>query len=88
MGRVTAITYEFLPGQIFTDPYLTEPAGRDGEGRKSRPTWVVVAFRSAKDGLTHLALLAVTMQPPRSGCAALQIPDTGARRAGLNNLRC
>ncbi len=41
-------------------------------GRKSRPTCVVVAVRSAKDGLTHLALLAVTTQPPQLDRAAMK----------------
>lgn len=54
-------------------------------GRKSRPTCVVIAVRDAKDGLTHLALLVVTTQPPQSDRGAIEVPDTEARRAGLSD---
>jgi hypothetical protein len=43
----------------------------------------VLAVRDEARGLTHLALLAITSQPPTAGQAALQIPDTEKRRAGL-----
>jgi len=80
---------EFLAGQIIPYPYLWGWQNDRGEteGRKSRPTCVVVAVRSAKDGLTHLALLAVTTQPPQSDRAALEVPDIEARRAGLSDLK-
>lgn len=80
---------EFLPGQIIAYPYLWGWQDERGEteGRKSRATCVVVAVRSTKDGLTHLALLAVTTQPPQSNRAAMEIPDTEARRAGLSDLK-
>ncbi len=80
---------EFVPGQIISYPYLWSWQDERGEteGRKSRPTCVVVAVRSAKDGLTHLALLAVTTQPPQTDRAALEIPDTEAHRAGLSGLK-
>jgi hypothetical protein len=42
---------------------------------------------NAKDGLTHLALLAVTTQPPESDRGAIQVHDTEARRAGLSDLK-
>ena len=89
MAKVTAISREFLPGQIIAYPYLWAWQNDRGEtdGRKSRPTCVVVAVRSAKDGLTHLALLAVTTQPPQLDRAAIEVPDTEARRAGLTDLK-
>lgn len=52
----------FLPGQVISYPYLWARQHERGEteGRKSRPTCVVIAVRGARDGLTHLALLAIT----------------------------
>src|SRR6185312_5399397 len=84
VAKVTAMSRELLPGQIIAYPYLWAWQNDRGEtdGRKSRPTCVVVAVRSAKDGLTHLALLAVTTQPPQLDRAAIEVPDTEARRAG------
>lgn len=82
---------EFLPGQIIAYPYLWgwQDDRGETEGRKSRPTCVVVAVRSAKDNCTHLALLAVTAQPPQPERTAVEIPDTEIRRAGLSDLqRC
>lgn len=57
------------------------------EDRKSRPNCVVVAVRGATDGLTRLALLAVTTQPPQPNRVAIEIPETEARRAGLTDLK-
>lgn len=82
---------EFLPGQIIAYPYLWAWQQERGEteGRKIRPTCVVVAVRGASDGFKHLVLLAITTQPPQSGRVALDIPDIERRRAGLGDLsRC
>ena len=57
------------------------------EGRKTRPICVVVAVRGANDGLTHLALLAITTQPPQTDRIALEVPDIECRRAGLSDLK-
>ena len=80
---------ELVPGQIIGYPYLWARQQDRGEteGRKSRPTCVVVAVRSATDGLTHLALLAVTTQPPQSDRTAIEVPETEVRRAGLSDLK-
>jgi len=83
MGR------EILLGQIIAYPYLwawQEERG-ETEGRKVRPTCVVVAVKGANDGLTHLALLAITTQPPQYGRLSLDIPDIERRRAGLGDLK-
>lgn len=82
---------EFLPGQIIAYPYLWAWQQERGEteGRKTRPTCVVVAVRGASDGLRYLVLLAITTQPPQSGRVALDIPDIERRRASLGDLsRC
>lgn len=54
----------------------------ESEGRKERPVCVAVATRSA-DGLTHLALLAITGTPPRADQRAVEIPPLEIRRLGL-----
>lgn len=73
---------EYLP-----DPYLWawQQDRGETEGRKSRPTCVVVAVRGVNDGLTHLALLAITTQPPQGGRMALDIPEIERKRAGLGD---
>lgn len=80
---------EFLPGQVIDYPYLWAWQHERGEteGRKVRPTCVVVAVRGSNDGLTHLALLAITTQPPQADRIALEVSDIECRRAGLGNLK-
>lgn len=80
---------EFLPGQVIAYPYLWAWQHERGEteGRKARPTCVVVAVRGAKDGLTHLALLAITTQPPQADRVALEVSDMECRRAGLGDFK-
>jgi len=65
---------EFRPGEVISYPYLWAWKQQRGEteGRKQRPVCVVFAIRSAADGNTHLALLAITTPtaadgPDRSG---------------------
>jgi len=57
-------------------------AGRP-EGRKQRPVCVVIAVRG-RDGLTHLALLAISSRPPGGNQTALEVPEIECRRAGLS----
>ncbi|CAN7741749.1 MULTISPECIES: hypothetical protein [Mesorhizobium] len=79
----------FLPGQVISYPYLWAWQHERGEteGRKSRPTCVVIAVRGARDGLTHLALLAITTQPPTSDRIGLEVSAIECRRAGLTDLK-
>ena len=80
---------EYLPGQIITYPYLWawQQDRGETEGRKNRPTCVVIAVRGVNDGLTHLALLAITTQPPQRDRMALDIPEIERKRAGLGDLK-
>jgi hypothetical protein len=80
---------EFRPGEVISYPYLWAWQQQRGEteGRKQRPVCVVIAIHSAKDGNTHLALLAITTQPPQTGRIALEIPDIERKRAGLGDLK-
>ena len=79
----------FLPGQVISYPYLWAWQYERGEteGRKSRPTCVVIAFRGPGDGLTHLALLAITTQPPPADRVGLEVSAIECRRAGLTDLK-
>lgn len=81
-----AIDETLKPGAILTYPYLWKWQVERGEteGRKSRPTCVIIALLG-KDGLTHLALLAISSQSPREGQLAIEIPEFERRRAGLSD---
>jgi hypothetical protein len=73
-------------GSIISYPYLWA-AQRDAgetEGRKSRPTCLVLRIHDAERNVHHLMLLAISSQPPNKDQAALEIPDTERRRAGLS----
>ena len=56
------------------------------EGRKDRPICVAVSSRG-NDGLTHLALLAITGTPPRADQLAVEIPALEIRRLGLSEFK-
>jgi hypothetical protein len=80
---------KFRPGEVISYPYLWAWQQQRGEteGRKRRPVCVVIAIRGTSDGNTHLALLAITSQPPQAGRSALEIPDIERKRAGLGELK-
>src|SRR5689334_3180926 len=88
-AKATTMSHEFRPGEVFSYPYLWAWQQQRGEteGRKPRPVCVVIAIRSASDGNSHLALLAITTQPPQTGRIALEIPDIERKRAGLSDLK-
>lgn len=44
---------------------------------------MVIAVRG-RDGLTHLALLAISSRPPGGNQTALEVPEIECRRAGLS----
>lgn len=69
-------------------PYLWLWQSQRGEeeGRKSRPVCVAIASQGA-DGLTHLALLAITGTAPRADQLAVEIPPLEIRRIGLSEFK-
>ena len=73
----------FRQGDVLSYPYLWHWQAARGEtgGRKDRPACVVLPLQ--KGGETHLFLLAITSTPPRADQAAVEIPETEQRRAGL-----
>jgi len=82
------MTDDLRPGAIVQYPYLWKWQQERGEteGRKDRPVCVVLAVRDS-DGLTHLALLAISSRPPDSEQAAIEVPEIECRRGGLNDLK-
>lgn len=74
-------------GTVIEYPYLWkwQAERHETEGRKDRPVCVLSAIVNAADGCTHLALFAISSQPPRSGQRAIEIPQTECRRAGLSD---
>ncbi|TWG89376.1 hypothetical protein L598_008500000030 [Mesorhizobium sp. J18] len=75
------------PGTIVTYPYLWkwQADQHETEGRKDRPTCVIATLVHQQDELTHLVLLAISSQPPRSDQRAFEIPEIECRRAGLSD---
>lgn len=58
----------------------------EAEGRKERPVCVAVAAKGP-DGLTHLALLAITGTPPRADQRAVELPALEIRRLKLSEFK-
>ncbi|MBB5577143.1 hypothetical protein [Rhizobium paranaense] len=58
---------KFRPGEVITYPSLWawQPQCGETEGRKPRPVCVIIAIGSSA-GDKHLALLAITTQPPQA----------------------
>ncbi len=80
---------EFRPGDVIAYPYLWkwQSARGETEGRKTRPVCVVIAVANPRDGLTHLAMLAISSSPPVAEGMALEVPEIECRRAGLSDLK-
>ena len=81
---------ELRSGAIVSYSYLWKWQRERGEteGRKDRPVCVVIAVRGPQDGLTHLALLAISSRPPQPDQIALEIPEIECRRGGLDDIKC
>ena len=71
-------------GQVFDYHYLWKWQAERGEteGRKKRPSCVVVVVTN-QVGQHVMFIAPITSKVPGSGRAALEIPQTEARRAGL-----
>jgi hypothetical protein len=82
--RASIETGDLIPAY----PYLWRWQSQSGEeeGRKNRPVCVAIAARGA-DGLTHLALLAITGTAPRADQFAVEIPPLEIRRIGLSEFK-
>lgn len=82
------MTGDLRPGTIVQYPYLWKWQQERGEteGRKDRPVCVILAVRGS-DGLTHLALLAISSRQPGSEQVAIEAPEIECRRGGLSDLK-
>ena len=72
-------------GQVFDYHYLWkwQADGGETEGRKKRPSCVVIVVTN--DAGHHIMFIApITSKTPEQGRAALEIPETEARRARLD----
>ena len=80
-----AMSIDLRPGDIVRYPYLWrwQRDRNETAGRKDRPVCVIVAARG-RDGLTHLALLAISSREPSADQGATEIPEIECRRAGLS----
>ncbi len=77
----------FVTGDIVQSyPYLWRRERDRGEdaGRKDRPVCVAVAMKD-RDGLTHMALLAITGSEPMTGQSAVELTALEIRRIGLRS---
>ena len=57
------------------------------EGRKDRPSVIVLAVDRASDGATVVTVLPVTHTPPRDPASAIEIPAAIKRHLGLDDHR-
>lgn len=73
-------------GSVVHYPYLWAVQHRNGEtqGRKDRPVCVLLRLADREKDFHHLILLAISSKPPDTGQAALELPETEKRRAGLD----
>lgn len=75
------------PGHVFRYHYLwhwQKEAG-ETEGRKKRPCCVTIVVRN-EQGQHVLFLAPITSKSPTAGRLAIEIPETEARRAGLDTV--
>lgn len=75
------------PGQVFEYHFLwySEKLFGRTEGRKKRPCCVTIIVANAK-GQHILFIAPITSKSPEKGRIALEIPETEARRAGLDTV--
>ncbi len=61
-------------------------AGQD-EGRKDRPSVIILAVERPADGATVVTVLPITHSPPTRAAAAVEIPGPVKRHLGLDDQR-
>lgn len=76
-------------GLVISYAYLwrhERQAGRD-EGRKDRPSVIVLAVERQLDGATIVTVLPITHSPPAVPAAAVEVPVAVKRHLGLDDRR-
>lgn len=77
------------PGLVINYAYLwhqEHEAGQE-EGRKDRPSVIVLTVERDSDGATVVVVLPITHTPPRDAATAIEIPATIKRHLGLDDER-
>jgi len=76
------------PGLVVSYSYLWRDEYKAGheEGRKDRPSVIVLALEQANDG-TLVTVLPITHSPPSDPDAAIEIPPRVKRHLGLDDDR-
>lgn len=72
-------------GSVVLYPYLWEREQQRGETEGRKPRETAVGLRLEREGEDDaLILLSITSTPPKSGEAAVEVPETERHRAGLD----
>jgi hypothetical protein len=77
------------PGLVISYAYLwhfEQQAGQD-EGRKDRPSVIVLAVERQADETAEVTVLPITHSPPADPAAAVEIPAAVKRHLGLDDDR-
>jgi|SRR6516165_4935128 hypothetical protein len=77
------------PGLVISYAYLwhhEHEAGRE-EGRKDRPSVIVLVIEREADGATIVTVLPITHSPPADQNSAVEIPPPVKRHLGLDDER-
>src|ERR1700682_4261156 len=77
------------PGLVISYAYLWHPAHEAGreEGRKDRPSVIVLAVERPANDATIVVVLPITHTPPDDPAAAVEIPAGVKRLLGLDDER-
>jgi hypothetical protein len=77
------------PGLVISYNYLwhREHEGGKREGRKTRPSVVVLSVTHEETGITNVIVLPVTHSPPFDPTAAVEIPAAIKKHLGLDRQR-
>jgi len=77
------------PGLVISYAYLwhTEHEAGQEEGRKDRPSVIVLAVERLSDETTIVTVLPITHAPPADPASAVEIPTAVKRHLGLDHSR-
>ncbi len=77
------------PGLVISYAYLWRHEHRKGqeEGRKTRPSVIVLAVRNEKSGPAHVTVVAITHTPPTKDGEAIELPTRVKQALGLDDDR-
>src|SRR6202171_5014183 len=77
------------PGLVISYAYLWHPAHEAGreEGRKDRPSVIVLAVERPANDTTVVVVLPITHAPPTVPASAVEIPAAVKRHLGLDDER-